>query len=179
MSNTAKLSGQPALNPKTMNFTVRTILGSTLLTLGLLMLVYKHVRQATTNHNLVWTASPPPSLIAGWGHIACGHGMCGAGKCGAGKCGHGKSPTKTQSHKHIQGVKVLCPIQGMTCTGCEKAVANRLTKLGAVRIVDISYQEDRALLIVDTSQVQLAQIEQAIRDAGFQPQQCTIQNENQ
>ena len=105
--------------------------------------------------------------------------MCGGGKCGAGKCGHGKSTTKTQSHKNIQGVKVLCSIQGMTCTGCEKAVANHLTKLGAVRIVDISYQDDRALLIVDTSQVQLSQIEQAIRDAGFQPQQCTIQNENQ
>ncbi len=98
------------------------------------------------------------------GLYACGPGACGPGKCG------GAAVHK----KDIKGVKVQCSIEGMTCTGCEKAVASKLSELEAVKIVDISYEQDMAVLVVDTSKVKFDEIKAAVKEAGFNPGDCKI-----
>jgi mercuric ion transport protein len=58
-------------------------------------------------------------------------------------------------------------VEGMDCIACATAIEKKLTSLDGVRSASVSYEEKRATVKFDASKVTIAQLEQAIRDAGY------------
>jgi copper chaperone len=58
-------------------------------------------------------------------------------------------------------------IKGMTCGGCVKSVTNVLQQLAGVSKVDVSLEENNAVISFDPGKVKPAQFKSAIEDAGF------------
>lgn len=58
-------------------------------------------------------------------------------------------------------------ITGMHCNGCVKSVTNILTELKGVQQVNVSLEKANAEIQFDESQIQPAQLIEAIEDAGF------------
>jgi len=58
-------------------------------------------------------------------------------------------------------------VDGMDCTACATAIENKLKTVDGVRSAVVSYDQKRATVEFDVSKVTIAQLEQAIRDAGY------------
>ena len=58
-------------------------------------------------------------------------------------------------------------VEGMDCTACATAIEKKLKGLDGVQSAIVSYEQKRATVEFDTSKVTIAQLEQAIRDAGY------------
>ena len=58
-------------------------------------------------------------------------------------------------------------IDGMTCTGCEEAIKNSVRKLEGIEGIEASHTEKKAAVTYDSTRVTLAEIDQAIVDAGY------------
>lgn len=58
-------------------------------------------------------------------------------------------------------------VEGMDCTACATAIEKKLKDLDGVQSAIVSYEEKRATVKFDASKVTIAQLEQAIRDAGY------------
>jgi copper chaperone CopZ len=58
-------------------------------------------------------------------------------------------------------------VEGMVCTGCATAIEKNLRKLDGVHSAIVSYEQKRATVEFDVNKVTIAQLEQAIRDAGY------------
>lgn len=58
-------------------------------------------------------------------------------------------------------------IQGMTCGGCVKSVSNVLNELAGVTKAEVSLENHNAVVTFDENAVTVAQLIEAIEDAGF------------
>ena len=58
-------------------------------------------------------------------------------------------------------------VEGMDCTGCATAIEKKLRNLDGVQTAIVSYEQKRATVEFDSGKVTIAQLEQAIRDAGY------------
>jgi len=58
-------------------------------------------------------------------------------------------------------------VEGMDCTACATAIEKKLTDLDGVQIAIVSYEQKRAKVEFDANKVTIAQLEQAIQDAGY------------
>lgn len=61
-------------------------------------------------------------------------------------------------------------VSGMACSGCEETVANALRTLPSVRRVEADHESD-AVEVVAGDDVTDADLEAALRDAGYEVQQ--------
>lgn len=58
-------------------------------------------------------------------------------------------------------------IKGMTCGGCVNSVKGVLEKISGVSSVDVSLEQNRAIISFDPAQAKPEQFKSAIEDAGF------------
>lgn len=58
-------------------------------------------------------------------------------------------------------------IKGMTCGGCVKSVTNVLQQLPGVSSVNVSLEQNSAMISFDSAKVGPSQFKSAIEDAGF------------
>lgn len=58
-------------------------------------------------------------------------------------------------------------IDGMTCGGCVKSVTKVLNDLDGVRSATVSLENKNAQVEFDESKIQIAQLVEAVEDAGF------------
>ena len=58
-------------------------------------------------------------------------------------------------------------IEGMDCGGCVKSVTRMLSALPGVAKVDVSLEEGRASVTLDTAKSGLAELKRAVERAGF------------
>lgn len=59
-------------------------------------------------------------------------------------------------------------IDGMTCGGCVKSVSNALKQVDGVTQADVSLEQNNAKISFDDSQTSVADLTQAVEDAGFE-----------
>jgi len=59
-------------------------------------------------------------------------------------------------------------ISGMTCMGCVSSVTRVLKATPGVTDAQVTLQPAQAVVHYDASQTQLAQLKQAVEDAGFE-----------
>ena len=64
-------------------------------------------------------------------------------------------------------IETVFLIEGMTCTGCENAIINRVAELKGVQAVDADHQAMETHVVYDKSKVSEASIIAAITDAGY------------
>jgi len=57
--------------------------------------------------------------------------------------------------------------QGMTCTGCEETIKERVKKVIGVQEVEADYKLNKAKVTYDTDKTNPKKIEEAIVDAGY------------
>lgn len=62
---------------------------------------------------------------------------------------------------------IILTVEGMTCGGCVKSVTRVLEGLSGVSQVEVSLEKHNAEITFDESQVNVAQLIEAIEDAGF------------
>ena len=58
-------------------------------------------------------------------------------------------------------------IEGMTCGGCVKSVTKVLNDLDGVRSATVSLENKNAQVEFDEGKIQIAQLVEAVEDAGF------------
>lgn len=63
--------------------------------------------------------------------------------------------------------KVLIPVEGMTCGGCTSSVEKALSARDGVSTVTASLEGANVEVEFDSNVIIQGQIEEAIRDAGF------------
>jgi copper chaperone len=63
---------------------------------------------------------------------------------------------------------IVIPVGGMTCGGCVKSVEKTLTQHAGVKAAKASLEDKQVSIEFDSSAVDRAQMEQAIRKAGFE-----------
>lgn len=59
-------------------------------------------------------------------------------------------------------------IDGMTCGGCVKSVTNALNQVAGVTEANVSLEQKNAQIRFDDSQTSVADLTQAVEDAGFE-----------
>lgn len=64
-------------------------------------------------------------------------------------------------------VETVFLIEGMTCTGCENAITNRVAELDGVQTVNSDWQAAQAQVVYDKTKVTEDMIIGAIMDAGY------------
>lgn len=57
--------------------------------------------------------------------------------------------------------------KGMTCTGCEETIKERVKRVNGVQEVEADYKLNMAKVTYDTDKTNPKQIEEAIVDAGY------------
>jgi copper chaperone len=62
---------------------------------------------------------------------------------------------------------VVLKVEGMTCGGCSGSVEKALNANDGVKSVSASHEQDQVSVEFDPGTIQLAAIEAAITDAGF------------
>ena len=62
---------------------------------------------------------------------------------------------------------ITLTVEGMTCGGCVKSVTRVLEELSGVSQVEVSLEKHNAEITFDESKVNVAQLIEAIEDAGF------------
>ncbi|HMW17773.1 MAG TPA: heavy-metal-associated domain-containing protein [Accumulibacter sp.] len=65
--------------------------------------------------------------------------------------------------------KLVLGVAGMSCQSCVKSVTTVLTELPGVAEVDVSLPAAQATIVYDPSQTSVADLQQVIADAGFDP----------
>ena len=63
---------------------------------------------------------------------------------------------------------VTLNIDGMTCGGCVKSVTKVLNGLDGVRSATVSLENKNAQVEFDEGKIQIAQLVEAVEDAGFE-----------
>ena len=64
---------------------------------------------------------------------------------------------------------VTLNIDGMTCGGCVKSVTKVLNDLDGVHSATVSLENKNAQVEFDEGKIQIAQLVEAVEDAGFEP----------
>lgn len=79
-------------------------------------------------------------------------------------------PSRNQTVVYIQESqveKIKLNIKGMTCAGCEATVENAAIKVKGVLNVDVSYENEEAIITYDKSRTDKETIVKAINTTGF------------
>lgn len=63
--------------------------------------------------------------------------------------------------------KVEISIEGMTCTGCENTIQNKIKEFEGVYTVSASFEKGTAILEVDSTKADIIKIEEAINSVGY------------
>ena len=58
-------------------------------------------------------------------------------------------------------------VEGMTCKGCENAIAGSVNKLMGIACVEASHTDANAIVTFDTTVVSMGEIDEAIATAGY------------
>jgi len=58
-------------------------------------------------------------------------------------------------------------VEGMDCAACAAVIEKKLKNLDGVQSAIVSYEQKRATVGFDSGKVTIAQLEQAIEDAGY------------
>ena len=58
-------------------------------------------------------------------------------------------------------------VEGMTCEGCENAIAGSVNKLLGIACVEASYTAATTIVTFDTTVVSIGEIDEAIASAGY------------
>nr|WP_262886191.1 cation transporter [Rhodothermus marinus] len=62
---------------------------------------------------------------------------------------------------------MVLEVQGMTCEACSQAVVYALRRLEGVQAAEVTLEPPEARVRFDTTKVSVAQLVEAIRNAGF------------
>jgi copper ion binding protein len=76
-----------------------------------------------------------------------------------------KTPETTVAAPRLE--RASFAVEGMDCTACATAIEKKLRNLDGVQIAVVSYEQKRATVEFDAGKITLAQLEQAIQDAGY------------
>lgn len=71
---------------------------------------------------------------------------------------------------------ILLAVEGMTCSGCEIAVVNSLTRIEGVSHADASHSQGTASVTFDPGTVNVNSLLQAIEGAGYQAVEVEIKD---
>ncbi len=69
----------------------------------------------------------------------------------------------------MKPVAVTIGIEGMTCSGCENTIKERLGKLPGVMNVEASHEAKEAIIKVDSAQFNYEDYKSAIEEVGYKP----------
>ena len=72
--------------------------------------------------------------------------------------------------------QTIIPISGMTCASCAKAVERSVGKLDGVQTVDVNFATEKASISYIPEKVKLSEIKEAIKKAGYEPQDAENKN---
>jgi copper ion binding protein len=76
-----------------------------------------------------------------------------------------KAPETTVAAPRVD--RASFAVEGMDCTACATAIEKKLKDLDGVKSAIVSYEQKRATVEFDANKVTIAQLEQAIQDAGY------------
>ena len=87
-------------------------------------------------------------------------------------CGKNDRQTSSKEQQTVQTdpsklKTVEFKTKGMTCTGCEETIKERVKKVNGVQEVDADYKLNKAKVTYDIDKTNPKQIEEAIVDAGY------------
>jgi len=81
------------------------------------------------------------------------------------------APTKNASEAKVSAdapkVYVTLAVEGMTCGGCEKTVQGALIEIDGIDSAFASHVEKQVKILVDTTNVSLKQIQDAVNGKGY------------
>lgn len=77
-----------------------------------------------------------------------------------------KSTEANAGSSHLDRANFM--VEGMDCPACATAIEKKLMHLHGVQSALVSYEQKQATVEFDVEKVTIAQLEQAIRDAGYQ-----------
>jgi copper chaperone CopZ len=87
----------------------------------------------------------------------------------AGNTGKNENTTKSAhisvEKENLRTIKLS--VEGMTCTGCEVAIVNSLSRLDGVNKTEASYTDGEALITFDTLAVSVDEMKRVIVEAGY------------
>lgn len=63
--------------------------------------------------------------------------------------------------------QITLTVGGMTCTGCAAGVKKALENVSGVASVDVNWAENCAIVSFDNQQTNVADLREAIENAGF------------
>ena len=63
--------------------------------------------------------------------------------------------------------KIEISIEGMTCTGCENTIQNKINEFDGVYSVKASHEQGLAVVEIDTTKADILKIEEAINQVGY------------
>ena len=63
--------------------------------------------------------------------------------------------------------EIKLKIEGMHCTGCSNRLEKVLNNTDGVEKATVSFEEKQAIITYNENQIDIEQIKQAIKDAGF------------
>src|SRR5665648_320293 len=69
--------------------------------------------------------------------------------------------------EHVANVKKTFRTKGMMCNNCEKIIAEQVGKLEGVKLIDIDYATEEAVIIYDTNKIDFDTIKKAIESKGY------------
>lgn len=82
------------------------------------------------------------------------------------KSSSGKTDDTSIRQENMQ--TVVLSVEGMTCSGCEIAIVNSLTRLEGVSHADASHTEGTATVSFDPEAVNIEDLQKAVAGAGYQ-----------
>jgi copper chaperone CopZ len=81
----------------------------------------------------------------------------------------GKAASARENEVVAGTARIIIPVKGMTCTGCEEHIGEALASLPGVLRVSASYQEGTAELLIDPLHADTAALRAAIIETGYEP----------
>jgi len=63
--------------------------------------------------------------------------------------------------------KIEISIEGMTCTGCENTIQNKIKEFDGVYSVKASHEQGIATIEIDSTKADILKIEDAINEVGY------------
>jgi|SRR5215469_6213280 len=78
-----------------------------------------------------------------------------------------KGPETAAAASHFDRASFV--VEGMDCAACATAIEKKLMGLNGVQKALVSYEQKQATVEFDGQKITIAQVEQAIRDAGYRP----------
>lgn len=78
------------------------------------------------------------------------------------------SSQSSVSEVHAEALRIVIPVKGMTCTGCEHHVTDALAGVAGVQRATASYTDEEAVVWVDPQQADPNAIRNAIASTGYE-----------